>query len=91
MNIILNSPTEPDLHPANDIHITFNNIQKVSFSSGRIKEGSRVPMTICTATTYIEPQPPTNLQQSDAFLNDRWVTDQSDIVAVWLTPTAVIQ
>ncbi len=38
-------------------------------------------MSICTATTYIEPQPPTNLQQSDAFLNDRWVIDQSDIVA----------
>ncbi len=81
MNTVLNSPAEPVLPPANDIHITFDNSQEVGFSSGRIQEGAKVAMRICTATTYIEPQPPTNLQQSDTVFNDRCLIDQSDIAA----------
>ncbi len=79
VNVILNQPAEPVLTPANDFHIKFENNQKVGFTSGRIREGSTIPMSICTSTTYLEPQSATNLQQNDTFTNDKWLIDQSDL------------
>lgn len=79
VNSILNQPCAQVDPPDNDIHVTFDNNQKVGFSSGRIREGSKVPVSICTATTFIEPQPPTNLQQKDDFTNDKWLSDKNNI------------
>ncbi len=81
VNTILNQPSEPVPPPTHDIHVTFDNNQKVGFSSGRIREGSTVPFSICTSMTYIEPQPPTAVQQNSDFTNDKWLNDITHITA----------
>ena len=64
INHVLNTPSPAPKPPDQDVHVTFDNNQKVGFASGRIREGSTVPMSICTAVTYIFPTPASNLQQT---------------------------
>ena len=45
---ILNQPSEEIFCPAGDVVTTFDNSQKVGRSSGRIHEGAKVPVSICT-------------------------------------------
>ena len=48
--------------PSGDIHNTVDNNQKDGICTWRIREGSTVPLSICTAVCYIIPQPVTSLQ-----------------------------
>ena len=48
--------------PSGDIHNTIDNNQKDGICTWRIREGSTVPLSICTAVCHIIPQPVTSLQ-----------------------------
>ena len=71
----LNSPSpvaKPEAPANHTIHVAFDNNQKVGHTSGKIREGSCVPVSICTALTYIEPQHVSSVQQNEEFTNDKW-------------------
>ena len=70
----LSSPSpiiSPKCDQDHSLHVTFDNNQKVGHTSGRIKENSTVPVSVCTSTTYIEPSNPSNIQQNHT--NDSWL------------------
>ena len=49
----LMQPREPASIPDGNVNITIDNNQKIARSSGRICEGSSVPVSICTSVSYI--------------------------------------
>lgn len=63
VNSVLNTPMPPlKIDSENDITITFDNEQKVGHHSGRIREGSKQPISIITTVATIASQPPTFFQ-----------------------------
>ena len=47
-------PREPAVVPSSNVNITIDNNQKVARSSGRVREGSSVPVSVYTAVSYIK-------------------------------------
>ena len=62
------SPCPPILCPDGDVRNTVDNKQKVGGTSGRIKEGSKVPTSICSTMCHIVPQPTTTFQEDDLLM-----------------------
>ena len=58
---------DPLACPNGDVINVFDNNQKVGKHSGRIREGSTVPQSVCTAVTHIVPQPDTLLQNDECL------------------------
>ena len=51
---------------------TIDNNQKFGIHSGRIKEGSKVPISICTSMYHIVPKPDTFLQYNSSLGPRNW-------------------
>ena len=60
-------------YPNGDVHNTIDNNQKVGRTSGRIKEGSKVPTSIFTTMCHIAPQPITAFQKVDFLMPLKWL------------------
>jgi hypothetical protein len=76
MQNFFNSPSpivKPDADEKHALHVTFDNNQKVGHTSGRIREGSSIPMSICTAVTYITPNSESTIQQTSDLCNNNWL------------------
>ena len=58
--------------PPGDFHLTIDNNQKVAKSSGRIREGSTVPVEICTAISYVEPGFKSEIMCKDNLSPQTW-------------------
>ena len=65
-------PVPPLECPNEDLFNTINNNQKVSIHSGHIREGSKVPVSVCTSMCHIVPQPKMYLQYSDSLNPENW-------------------
>ena len=52
--------------------MSIENNQKVGVHSGRIKKGSKVPLSICTSMCHIVPQPKTFLQYDPSLSPATW-------------------
>ena len=59
--------------PPADFHVAIDNNQKVSKSSGRIREGSTVPVGICTAVSFIKPGFDTHLMADENLKPEKWM------------------
>ena len=67
------SPVDPPNCPFDDIHVTIDNNQKISKSSGsNLSEGAKVPVEVCTTVGYISPGLPTHLQKEPALKPSMW-------------------
>ena len=73
INKVITAPCPPNEYPRNDVENTINNNQKVGKHSGRIKEGSKVPISICTTVGHIVPKPETNLQNDESLMPKNWL------------------
>ena len=62
----------PPLCPEEDQFSTTDINQNVGVHSGRIKEGSKVPLSICTSMCHIVPQPKTFLQYDPSLSPAKW-------------------
>ena len=69
---LISEPVPPLDCPKEDQFITIDTIQKVGIHSGRIREGSKVPLSICTSLYHIVPQPKTILQYDNSFNPSNW-------------------
>lgn len=69
----LSEPRQPAPCPTGDIHITIDNNQKVSKCSGRIREGSTVPVHICCAVSYIKPGFTSNVMGNANLKPGNWL------------------
>ena len=67
------SPCPPILCPDGDVHNTVDNNQNVGGTSGRIKEGSNVPTSICSTMCHIVPQPTTTFQEDNLLMPLKWL------------------
>ena len=56
-----------------DVHHAIDNNQKIGRHSGRISEGSSVPMSICTSVSHILPSIPSYLQYDAALKHSNWL------------------
>ena len=65
-------PVPPLEGPNEDLFNTIDNNQKVGIHSGRIREGSKVPVSVCTSMCHIVPQLKTCLQYSDSLNLENW-------------------
>ena len=70
---IVTSPCKPIPCPSRDVHNTIDNNQKVGRTSGRIKEGSKVPTSIYTTMCHIAPKPTTTFQEVDLLMSLKWL------------------
>ena len=70
---ILVSKVDPISCPSGDIHNTVDNNQKVGICTWRIREGSTVPLSICTTDSHIIPQPVTSLQYKENLMSRYWL------------------
>lgn len=68
----LSAPSEPVVCPGDDVHVTIDNNQKVAKTSGRIKEDSKMPVSICTTVGFLQPPNVSNLQQNPANKPNNW-------------------
>ena len=59
---MIGEPVPPLECPNEKLFITIDNNQKVLIHSGRIREGSKVLVSVCTSMCHIVPQPKTYLQ-----------------------------
>ena len=75
---VATKPRDKLICPIGDVINVFDNNQKVGKHSGRIREGSSVPQSVCTAVTHIVPHPVTRLQ-SDPSLHPSHYLSKSDI------------
>ena len=65
-------PVPPLNCPEEDQFSTIENTQKVGVHSGRIKESSKVPLSICTSMYQTDPQPKTFLQYDPSISPAKW-------------------
>ena len=65
---IVASPCPPIPCPNGDVHNTVNCNQKVGRTSGRIKERSKVPTSICSTMCHITLQPTTIFEEVDLLM-----------------------
>ena len=71
---VITTPSDPLECPSmRDIHTAIDNNQKVGHHSGRIREGSSVPMSICTSVSHISPPIKSMLQYSDTLKPSVWL------------------
>ena len=70
---ILASKVDPISCPSEDIHNTIGNNQKVGMCTWRIREGSTIPLSICTVVGHIIPQPATSLQCKENLMPRYWL------------------
>ena len=70
LNSVICEPAPPLQCPSADVFNTNN--QKVGIHSGRIKEGSKVPISICTSVCHIVPKPDTFLQYNFSLGPQNW-------------------
>ena len=63
--------------PDGDIINMIDNNQKVGIHSGCIKEGSKVPLSICTTMCHILPQPTTEIQYNPNLSPENWINKSS--------------
>ena len=70
LNSVICEPAPPLQYPSADVFNT--NTQKVGIHSGRIKEGSKVPISICTSVCHIVPKPDTFLQYNFSLGPQNW-------------------
>lgn len=70
---IATTEREPSVCPTGDVINVFDNNQKVGKHSGRIREGSSVPQSVCTAVTHIVPKPDTFLQNDISLHPSRYL------------------
>ena len=56
-----------------DIINLIDNNQKVGIHSSQIKEGSKVPSSICTTICHILPQPTTEIQYNLNLSPGNWI------------------
>ena len=75
---ILTSKVDPKNCPDEDVHNPIDNNQKVGMCTWKIREGSTVPLSICTTLGHILPQPPTSMQNKE-FLMPRYWLDKEPI------------
>ena len=73
INKVITAPCPPNEYPRNDVENTIDNNQKVGKHSGRIREGSKVPISICTTVGHIVPKPETNLQNDESLMPKNWL------------------
>ena len=77
LNILL-EPAPPLRCPINtDIINTVDNNQKVGKCGRRIKEGSKIPISICTRVGYIETKPANDLQYNPQLSPENWLNKLS--------------
>ena len=69
---LISEPVPPLDCPKEDQFITIDNNQKVGIHSGRTREGSKVPLSICTSMCHIVPLPKTFLQYDNSFNPSNW-------------------
>ena len=69
---VICEPVPPLDCPEEDQFSTIDNNQKVGVHSGRIKEGSKVPLSICTSMCHIVRQPKTFLQYDSSLSPAKW-------------------
>ena len=65
-------PVRPLDCPKEDQFITIDNNQKVGIHPARVKEGSKVPLSICTSMCHLVAQPKTFLQYDNSFDPSNW-------------------
>ena len=70
---IVTSPCPPIPCPDGDVHNAVDNNQKVSGTSGHIKEGSMAPTSICTTMCHIALQPTAAFQEDDLLMPLKWL------------------
>lgn len=73
INKVITATCPPNEYPSNDVENTIDNNQKVGKHLGRIREGSKVPTSICTTVGYIVPKPETNLQNDESLMPKNWL------------------
>ena len=56
-----------------DVISTIDNNQKVGKCGRRIKEGSKVAISICTTVRHIKPKPECYLQREQEFVPENWL------------------
>ena len=69
---VLAAPCQPPACPSKDIHVLFDNNQKVGRSTTRIKEGSAIPMSICTSVSFIQSHGARDLQNNMGLMKSQW-------------------
>ena len=67
------SPAPPLTCPFVDVHNTFDNNQKVGKHSGRIYEGSKVPVSVCTTVGHITTPYESFMQFDDSLHPKLWL------------------
>ena len=67
----LHAETPPPDCPDGDVQVSFDNNQKIGHSSGRIREGASVPMSICTSVSTLKENLGTDLQLKN-FNQSAW-------------------
>ena len=67
LSSVICEPAPPLQCPSADVFNTIDNNQKVGIHSGRIKEGSKVPISICTSMCHIVPNSDTFLQYNSSL------------------------
>ena len=72
LNSVICEPAPPLQCPSADVFNTIDNNQKVGIHSGRIKEGSKVLINICTSMCHIVPKPDTFLQYNSLLGPQTW-------------------
>ena len=66
------SPADPISCPEGYVHCAIDNNQKIGKSSGRISEGSKVPMDICTSVSNFLVNPNSSIQNSESLAPSAW-------------------
>ena len=69
---VICEPAPPLQCPSADVFNTVDNNQKAGIHSGRIKEGSKVPISICTSMCHIVPKPDIFLQYNPSLGPQNW-------------------
>ena len=70
---IVTAKTNPVECPSGDSHNAIDNNQKVGICIWKIREGSTVPLSICTTLGHLFPQPPTYYQNDQNLMPKNWL------------------
>ena len=75
---ILLQPAPPLMCPTkSDVFNTIDNNQKVGKCGRRIKEGSKIPVSICTTVGHIQTKPATFFQNDEKLSPKNWLGKSS--------------